>query len=81
MIQSNLFKDVVLTGITCGLHDPREWIRNYDHSLMMLYKYEDIPEIEQELFLIAKELYEATHMTEEYTNEDIWKWVASNDQR
>ena len=77
MMQSNLFKDVVLMGITCGLKDPREWIRNYHHSLTMLHKYEDIPEIAKELFEVAKELYEAEHMAHEYTNEDIQKWVAS----
>lgn len=71
-----VFKDVVLCGIACGLETPQEWLRNYSMNMMSLHRYEDIVEIECALHDVATDFYKTIHLDNETpTQKQVYEWM------
>lgn len=74
--KQQLFYEIMLMGIACGLHSPQEWIYNYYRSLSMIYPYELIPQTEDVLDEIEKDIisYDSGLKVEEVTHNHIRQW-------
>ena len=76
MTKAEIFEDMVLLGIACGLETPQEWYLNYELRLTNFYKYSDIPLVSK---IMQKEILPSLYLVyndEPHQNEEqLIGWI------
>jgi len=75
MTKTDIFQDMVLCGLACGLRTPQEWIRNYLMHETQMHAYKDIAMVEQLVRSVADDLYCAVHMVDKVDIKDLADWI------
>lgn len=71
-IYNKHFRYMILEGIACGLNHPIEYIINYSRGIGLYYK--DMPEMNEFISLVWKEVYSLFFGKEPKENE-IQDWI------
>lgn len=77
--KSEIFEDMVLMGISCGLLTPQEWYINYQMRLMNFFPYNEIPNVLNIMEnQILPELYLSCNFEPHNSVEQLRDWVNKN---
>ena len=68
-----VFKDIVLSGLCCGLEHPIEWCVNLGRDMSI--PYDKISERDQLIYECLREFFEAEHLRKPANDEEVREWV------